>query len=146
MEERPDDVLEVETLVYSYIEITAENADVDTAEIHFMVEKSWIEENNFTKESVRLLRFNETWNELPTGLVEEGEENIEYEAISPGFSTFAISAGIETEEVEVLTSSSLNKDMPQIEGVRYLMKVLVYAVSIVLVILFVLLLFLKFKK
>jgi len=146
LEERPDDVLEVETLVYSYIEITAENADVDTAEIHFMVEKSWIEENNFTKESVRLLRFNETWNELPTGLVEEGEENIEYEAISPGFSTFAISAGIETEEVEVLTSSSLNKDMPQIEGVRYLMKVLVYAVSIVLVILFVLLLFLKFKK
>lgn len=146
LEEKPAEIQEPETLIYSYIEITAENVEVETAEIHFTVEKSWLEENNFTKESVRMLRFNGTWEELHTGLVEEKEESIEYEAISPGFSTFAISAGITAEEVEVVTTSSVNKDMPQIEGMRYLMKVFVYAISIVLVILFVLLLFLKFKK
>jgi PGF-pre-PGF domain-containing protein len=146
LEEKPEELAEIETLVYSYIEITAENADVETAEIHFIIEKSWIEENNFTKDSVRLLRFNESWNELPTGLVNEGEENIEYEAITPGFSIFAISAGIETKEAEIVTSSILNTNMPQIEGMRYLIKVLVSAVSIVLVLLFGLLLLMKYKK
>jgi len=83
--------------VYQYFNITAENVedeDIAGANLTFEVSKSWLEENNIDKNSIRLLRFHDNaWEELETILLYEDNETITYLAFLPGFSYFAI-AGV----------------------------------------------------
>jgi len=83
--------------VYQYFNLTAENVedeDIAGANLTFEVSKSWLEENNIDKNSIRLLRFHDNaWEELETILLYEDNETITYLAFLPGFSYFAI-AGV----------------------------------------------------
>ena len=66
--------------------------------IKFNVARSWLAENNAVETDVALSRFVSEWTELPTKIVGSDVDNIFYEAISPGFSFFAIVLKGELEE------------------------------------------------
>ena len=57
----------------------------------FTVEKSWLTQNGVDKSEVVLLRHADNqWNEIATTLGTEGDTKVEYTAMLPGFSFFAI--------------------------------------------------------
>jgi len=90
---------EVKGKVYQYLEITASNineSNIESAVIEFEVNKSWIEENNIEPATIKLYRYTTTWEALTTNLVNESADGYVYEAVTPGFSTFAISGEIRT--------------------------------------------------
>lgn len=66
-------------------------SDVETATHKFRVRKSYLDATGASVESVRLYRdTGETYQELPTRLVDEDDEYHYFEADTPGFSTFVI--------------------------------------------------------
>ena len=68
-----------------------EASDVETATHKFRVRKSYLDATGASVESVRLYRdTGETYQELPTRLVDEDDEYHYFEADTPGFSTFVI--------------------------------------------------------
>jgi PGF-pre-PGF domain-containing protein len=88
-------VHEVIGKVYKYIEIKPQNiedANIKAASIKFKVAKSWLTDNNLDPDTVTLNRYTTKWDALPTTKVDEGADNIYYNATTPGFSVFAISA------------------------------------------------------
>ncbi len=89
----PSDIEELEN-VYQYMNIQASNLNeinLDSAEIKFRVEKSWLEENNFNKNNINLYRYYiSKWKKLDTDYKIEDDSYYYYEAETPGFSTFAI--------------------------------------------------------
>lgn len=79
----------------SFFEITTnleENYEILSATIEFKVPKSWVGQDGAGENSIKLLRLNGKWQELPTTLVDESPSYLYYEAQSPGFSIFALSA------------------------------------------------------
>lgn len=88
---------EITGKVYHYMEINKTNvtdADVNQTAIRFEVEKSWITTNNVNKSNVILFRYsNNAWNKLQTTELSDDGTIVLYEAISPGFSVFAIGVG-----------------------------------------------------
>ncbi len=81
--------------VYQYLQIVKQritNEDISDVGIKFKVEKSWLAEQNITNHSlVALYRLeHDNWTELPTKKVSEDDENVHYEAFSPGLSYFVI--------------------------------------------------------
>jgi PGF-pre-PGF domain-containing protein len=80
--------------VYRYIDITPSTtaSNIQAGKIKFKVAKSWLNTNNIEETTVRLNRLvGTTWAKLSTTKVSEDGLNIYYEAVTPGFSTFAIS-------------------------------------------------------
>jgi len=93
--------------VYFYISITTENLannNLAEAKIKFSVDNSWLEDNDFDPNDVVLQRFAGTiWQKLLTTPLGENGTKYEFEAITPGFSTFVITdenAPVETPEPE----------------------------------------------
>ena len=82
--------------VYQYIQITHENlndTNINKAVIKFNVTKTWISQNGFDASEIALARFsNGEWQKLITRALRQNNNEIEYEADSPGLSTFAIVA------------------------------------------------------
>lgn len=71
----------------------ATEENIQGAVIAFKVQKQWLQKNGFSAGSVRMYRFNEgNWNELQTRVAGEDDESIFFEADTPGFSPFAITA------------------------------------------------------
>jgi len=113
LSEKPTGIIQLNNL-YSYLQITAYNAptaNISAVVIHFEVNTSWLNENNFSKYKVKLWRYTNTWTELVTSLVEEKTSTIIYKANSPGFSYFAITSSPETttEREERLTMENVTK-------------------------------------
>lgn len=79
-----------------YLEITASNINSDQINyviIKFRVVKTWLTQNGFVSDDVLLQRYsNGVWTKLSTEMVEEDDEYYYFEAQSPGFSYFAITA------------------------------------------------------
>ena len=99
---------------YKYLEVELEGAqgsDVERAEIEFVVERSWMEENGFSAGQVRLNRLvGSDWVELETSLRSEGADVYTFAAQSPGFSFFVITAAITAD-----ISTPISVEIPQIE-------------------------------
>ncbi len=74
--------------VYQYMEIIKSNindTDVSSVKIRFIVNKTWMAENNVSKNNVSPNRWEATgWRKLNTTIVSEGSTEITYEAESPG--------------------------------------------------------------
>ncbi len=88
--------------VNQYLKITVPNlsaSDIEKVTIDFKVEKSWITANAVGADTVALYRYEKTdqWNKLATTKGKEDATHIFYQAVSPGFSFFAI-AGTKTGE------------------------------------------------
>ena len=67
-----------------------------SATIVFTIEKSWLTQQSIASSSVKLWRWNNNqWNPLVTTKVSETSTTVTFEAVSPGFSVFAV-AGTKT--------------------------------------------------
>jgi len=102
LEEKPAAIAqELAGKVYHYLEINKTNIqdkDIDRINITFTVNKSWIKENDIDAATIALYRYsNDTWNKLQTNKVNETSDQYYFQAISPGFSVFAI-AGEKSKE------------------------------------------------
>ena len=86
----------IEGKAYQYLEISTKNLDganIKKAKIKFSVAKSWLTDNKYDAADVILKRFsNNEWQKLKTTKTGETANDINYEAETPGFSTFAITA------------------------------------------------------
>jgi PGF-pre-PGF domain-containing protein len=78
--------------VYSYLEInhTFADSDIKTASLRFSVEKAWIVANNINQSTISLNRYHDGWQKLDTDMVGENSTALVFEAITPGFSIFAV--------------------------------------------------------
>jgi PGF-pre-PGF domain-containing protein len=68
-----------------------DSKSIENSVIYFMVEKSWVQDNNIDKSTITLNRYSDNiWNQLPTSLLREDDNYLYYTAQAPGFSSFAI--------------------------------------------------------
>ena len=126
---KPSSVPEPTATAYRYLEIKTENlADekLDEAKIKFRVARAWLKEKGLDKSTVKLQRHKNGWTELPTRVVNDDEvAYVYYEATTPGFSYFAITAAAaspaaekpaataeEEEEEKAATAAAAEKAMP----------------------------------
>jgi PGF-pre-PGF domain-containing protein len=80
----------------------ANSGNIANPTVKFIVETSWVSDNNIDSTSIRLNRYSDgDWNSLTTALTGEDALYLYYEAQTPGFSPFAITGR------EVTTSSSI---------------------------------------
>ncbi|MBI2583774.1 MAG: PGF-pre-PGF domain-containing protein [Candidatus Aenigmarchaeota archaeon] len=88
--------------VFQYVNITAtdiDQSDIRNTRIRFMVSRAWLDENNFAPDDVLLQRFaNGAWQKLETTPLGRTDGNYEFEAVTPGFSIFAVTAELAPEE------------------------------------------------
>ncbi|MBS3097811.1 PGF-pre-PGF domain-containing protein, partial [Candidatus Woesearchaeota archaeon] len=101
--------------VYQYLRIKTENMtdeDIDKADIEFKVGKGWLTNNKVGADDVALFRFYNGWDELSTEKTKSDESYIYYNAITPGFSDFAVSLkGAKEEIVENITVEEITEDV-----------------------------------
>lgn len=79
--------------VYSYLEFNKSsfiNDEIKSAKVVFSVNKSWISANALADNTVALHRFTTQWDALPTVIKSSDATTVTYEAVTPGFSLFAI--------------------------------------------------------
>ena len=78
--------------VYQFMNITANETDA-IGNLTFEVTKLWLAQNNYSSSNVVMRRFHsDAWEDLATRLVGETANAYQFEAITPGFSIFAIAA------------------------------------------------------
>jgi PGF-pre-PGF domain-containing protein len=97
--QKPEEVLELKN-VYQYLKIETglEENEIKDAKITFTIPKSWLVENNFLNETVRLKHYiDEKWEELDTELFSQTKESLTYRAETDSFSYFAVTASTEME-------------------------------------------------
>ncbi|KXA95176.1 hypothetical protein AKJ65_02365 [candidate division MSBL1 archaeon SCGC-AAA259E19] len=95
LKKKPSEVPKPPGLVHAYTEVSTNvpEDEIENAGITFWVLKGWLATHEVSEENVMLLRYHEgAWENLPTNLVGENGAHIKYEAETPGFSTFAITA------------------------------------------------------
>ncbi|NOQ56076.1 MAG: PGF-pre-PGF domain-containing protein, partial [Nanohaloarchaea archaeon] len=80
--------------VYNYIQVTHDDVSDDQisrAILTFVVDISWFDDNNETKNDVVLLRYADgVWNDLVTTYISSDDIYYYFDAVSPGLSYFAI--------------------------------------------------------
>ncbi|MEN6396344.1 MAG: PGF-pre-PGF domain-containing protein [Methanoregula sp.] len=78
--------------VYQYIEVIPDHyAEINNAVITFSVQKSWFESNGYAKNDITILRLSDgVWTPVPTFIVGENTDFVQYQATTSGFSFFAI--------------------------------------------------------
>ena len=89
--------------LYRYIEVDAPMLEgkLKEAKVQFEVTKKWLDDNDYKPEHIRLVRFaDNSWRTLTTSILSEQSDKVFYEAITPGFSYFAITAVKEAEEAD----------------------------------------------
>lgn len=95
-------------IVYRHVNIWVGNAGwatertIANASISFRVEKEWISEKNIAEDSIRLSRFDNGWEQLPTLQTGDDYTYVYFRAEAPGFSSFAVT-GSEKKQVVVTT-------------------------------------------
>ncbi len=102
--------------VYKYIHVKLEDyaeKELNYAKIRFRVAKEWTINNNVAKEDIVLKRLVGTeWVDLDTTYLSEDSNYYYYEAITPGFSYFAI--GVKSEKTQPVVINSTSKEKPNV--------------------------------
>lgn len=80
----------LKTFGYLSINVNMDDSNIDNAKVTFKVDKSWLSENNIDRSNVKLARYHNGWDSLPTEMSSEDGDYVYYTATTPGFSTFAI--------------------------------------------------------
>lgn len=97
----------LDRLVYRYADIalTIPNVNITEARIKFSVPKSWLQKNEINPNSIVLYRLNgvanATWMPLETKRVSEDSLSHTYEAVTPGFSVFAVTGSKTTKKESI---------------------------------------------
>jgi PGF-pre-PGF domain-containing protein len=77
--------------IYNFVRIDAINADnLSYIETEFDVPRSWMDENQFSVDHIRLLRYSTSWERMPTYYVSDNSAFYRFKAVLPGFSVFAV--------------------------------------------------------
>ena len=90
--------------VYQYLRINKKNlknTDAEGFKVGFRVTKSWLTANNMASGDIALYRYKSGWNQLTTRVIGTDEGYVNYEADTPGFSSFAIGVRTVVEAPEV---------------------------------------------
>lgn len=110
-----------EGFVYRYLNIWVGKAgfatsdNIKDARIMFKVNDSWLEEVGVSPADVKLQRYNgSSWEVLPTTLKDSTMDYVIFEAQTPGFSPFAITAG---KTFASTVDGNANKYLSQIEDI-----------------------------
>ncbi|RLF42303.1 MAG: hypothetical protein DRN12_00720 [Thermoplasmata archaeon] len=119
---KPSDIPEPLESVYIYFSIETDAEEDISMTFTFKVEKTWLDENNLDKNTVKLLRYhNDKWQPLKTSIIKEDNEYIYYESETPGLSIFAITAAAVSKgaptSVEVTTPSIMHLIVILIAGI-----------------------------
>jgi PGF-pre-PGF domain-containing protein len=105
--------------VYQNLNIWVGNAafgddKVEDSVIGFRVDKEWLSDNGFEVSEVALFHYSDgKWNKLPTTQTDEDDDFIYFEAETPGFSPFAISAIPQEGKTSVDATSGLNESLEE---------------------------------
>jgi len=95
---------DIDGRVYHYINIERINitdSDINTVNIEFAVNKTWLTDNNVDASNITLYRWaNNRWNDLSATKITEGTTEVFYRADSPGLSVFVIGTKGGAPEVE----------------------------------------------
>jgi PGF-pre-PGF domain-containing protein len=88
-------------LVYKNINIWvgnygwASDRSIVDATIIFAIPRDWITTQNIQEDSITLYRYNnDSWEQLPTSMLNNNEQYLYYQSLTPGFSPFAISGDL----------------------------------------------------
>ena len=95
--------------IYQILDIDSSNlpeAGIDEAKIKFKIPLIWFEDNDLDPFTVRLMRYNNGWQELETTITNEDSTYIYFESITPGFSYFVITAEKKIESAETTTEET----------------------------------------
>jgi PGF-pre-PGF domain-containing protein len=89
--------------VYQYLRINKKNivdSDAEGFKVSFRVTKAWLTENSLASGDISLYRYKSGWNELVTKVTGTDSTYVNYEADTPGFSSFAVGTktGVVVEE------------------------------------------------
>jgi len=112
--------------IYMYMEIeTNATSDISNAKINFKITKQWIEDNNIALSSVKLLRYTDNqWESLDTSKVDEDDTYYYFEAVTTGFSVFAI------------TGKQIEDTVEPPFPILYLVIIIIVAILLIIVLLF----------
>ena len=116
---KPSEVSEPSGEVFDYISIYLTNFGNDQvaeAYIDFEVDRNWVSENNIDYETVVLQRFDSAWSELSTSFENSDSDYYYYQALSPGFSYFAISGETSVEEIEEDVEDQIAEVFDEVTG------------------------------
>ncbi|MFC2033611.1 PGF-pre-PGF domain-containing protein [Chloroflexota bacterium] len=114
LEDRPEEALvdlPADQVVLTYLSIGFENAlpeDIEVGHMTFLVEQTWLEENNIHKWSVALNRYDPAlnkWISLPTKGIGEDDTYVYYTVSISHFSIFAISGSHELAPTNIEVSN-----------------------------------------
>jgi PGF-pre-PGF domain-containing protein len=114
---KPDDLESATGVVYQYLDIDTTNLPdegISNAKIEFSIPLSWFTENKAKRGTVTLYRYTDKWTALITTERSSDTTTVYYEATTPGFSYFAISAEKEEEVVEAPSEETpVEEEVPE---------------------------------
>lgn len=125
--EKPDGIIYKNINIWIGKAGYANENNMEDMKISFEVLKEWIQENDVETTNIHLKRYHEgNWETLETEMTGESEDYITFEATTPGFSPFAITADLssgntidetlldEENENDIITSEEGKKEDNQI--------------------------------
>jgi PGF-pre-PGF domain-containing protein len=109
---------EAASKVYQYLRINKKNVkdtDAESLKIGFRVTKAWLTENGLASGDISLYRYKSGWNELVTRVTGTDSTYVNYEADTPGFSSFAIGvkSGVVAGEEEAPAEEEVPAEVPE---------------------------------
>ncbi len=141
--------------VYSYLQFNKtvlKDEDVKNAKIRFTVKKEWIVSKGSAPDKIKLNRYTTKWEALPTQYLRQNGTYYYYEATTPGFSVFAVTAekkeqaekptsitkqeNITKEEAPLPTEAPAEQEKPRQRQISYVFLVLIVITIITLIIIF----------
>jgi PGF-pre-PGF domain-containing protein len=100
LESKPSEIDEIPTtngVIYTYMDLKilsngtyCHGDEFETIKFEFKVEKNWVIQNNIDVDTIKMRRYSEEWQDLPTILLDEDEIFYYFESETPGFSTFTV--------------------------------------------------------
>jgi PGF-pre-PGF domain-containing protein len=92
---KPVFIANVSGIPYCYFNVTTTNltaSEIAQATIEFKVNKSWLNASSIDEATIILSRYSDHhWDALPTVKIGEDNTSLYFKAVTPGFSSFAIS-------------------------------------------------------
>ncbi|ABE51316.1 Cadherin domain protein [Methanococcoides burtonii DSM 6242] len=123
LNEVPDDVGSPSGISYEFMSINVgsdgmiSEHNADNIVINFKVSREWIKENNIDPSTIRLSRYHEVWQDLPSSQTRDDDEFLYFVAYTPGFSFFSIvgdevGTSVSEEEVVITPQQTIEDEEP----------------------------------
>lgn len=116
----PGSIESLEGPIYQFLFFTLTNmddSDIQNAVIDFSIPNKWLNDNDVDSSEITLMRFNDGgWDELLTIITSSDSVNVYFEAVTPGFSYFAIGKKSENIAEETVEEETIKEETTQEEA------------------------------